>query len=123
MLSVLTLTSALAPGLRAPPPLAPLAAPPSLRRCAALPLGSRACAARMALPSGEKCSFVLLAGGSGSRMKADRPKQFLDLLGKPVLQWDLELLLGIEELDRIVLVIAEEFRTMEFLQPFVDAED
>ena len=38
------------------------------------------------LPAGEKCSFVLLAGGSGSRMKADRPKQFLDLLGKPVLQ-------------------------------------
>ena len=122
MLSVFTLTSALAPGLRAPPPLAPLAAPPSFRRCGALPLGSRACAARMALPTGEKCSFVLLAGGSGSRMKADRPKQFLDLLGKPVLQWDLELLLGIKELDRIVLVIAEEFRTMEFLQPFVDAD-
>jgi len=75
-----------------------------------------------ALPAGEKCSFVLLAGGSGSRMKADRPKQFLDLLGKPVLQWDLELLLGIKELDRIVLVIAEEFRDLDFLGPFASDE-
>lgn len=73
--------------------------------------------ALMMLPEGEKCSFVLLAGGSGSRMKADRPKQFLDLLGKPVLQWDLELLLGIEGIERIVLVIAEEFRSMDFLKP------
>jgi len=74
----------------------------------------------MALPAGEKCSMVLLAGGSGSRMKADRPKQFLDLLGKPVLQWDLELLLGIEGIDRVVLVIAEQYRDMEFLAPYLD---
>ena len=71
-----------------------------------------------ALPANEKCSFVLLAGGSGSRMKADRPKQFLDLLGKPVLQWDLELLLSIEGIDRIVLVISEEFRQLPFLEKF-----
>lgn len=71
-----------------------------------------------ALPAEEKCSFVLLAGGSGSRMKADRPKQFLDLLGKPVLQWDLELLLDIDGIDRVVLVIAEEFRSMDFLKPY-----
>ena len=70
------------------------------------------------LPAGEKCSFVLLAGGSGSRMKADRPKQFLDLLGKPVLQWDLELLLSMEGIDRVVLVIAESYRDMPFLKPF-----
>ena len=78
------------------------------------------CMSATALPPNEKCSFVLLAGGSGSRMKADRPKQFLDLLGKPVLQWDLELLLDIEGIEKVVLVIAEEFRDMDFLQPFVD---
>jgi 2-C-methyl-D-erythritol 4-phosphate cytidylyltransferase len=80
-------------------------------------LGLRAPGPRRALPAGEKCSVVLLAGGSGSRMKADRPKQFLDLLGKPVLQWDLELLLGIPAIERVVLVIAAEFREMEFLRP------
>ena len=76
MLSVLTLTSALAPPARAAARAARRAA--AARRCAR-PLGSRACAA-MARRRVEKCSFVLLAGGSGSRMKADRPKQFLDLL-------------------------------------------
>ena len=55
-------------------------------------------------------------------MKADRPKQFLNLLGRPVLEWDLQLLLGIEGLDRIVLVIAEEYRSLDFLQPALKDE-
>jgi len=93
-----------------------LLAAPSAAYHASLALRPRA-TPTMALPTGEKCSFVLLAGGSGSRMKADRPKQFLSLLGKPVLQWDLELLLGIEGLERIVLVIAEEYRGLDFLKP------
>lgn len=37
--------------------------------------------------------FVLLAGGTGSRMKATMPKQFLTLRGKPVLQHSLDLFL------------------------------
>ena len=88
----------------------------------AVATASRQISVNMALPAGEKCSFVLLAGGSGSRMKADRPKQFLNLLGRPVLEWDLQLLLGIEGLDRIVLVIAEEYRSLDFLQPALKDE-
>lgn len=37
--------------------------------------------------------FVLLAGGKGSRMKANMPKQFLPLAGVPVLHHSLDLLL------------------------------
>lgn len=37
--------------------------------------------------------FVLLAGGSGSRMKANMPKQFLTLRGSPVLHYSLDLFL------------------------------
>ena len=37
--------------------------------------------------------FVLLAGGKGSRMKADMPKQFMTLQGKPVVQHSLDLFL------------------------------
>jgi len=37
--------------------------------------------------------FVLLAGGTGSRMKADMPKQFLTLRGSPVLHHSLDLFL------------------------------
>lgn len=39
--------------------------------------------------------FVLLAGGTGSRMKATMPKQFLDLAGVPVLHHSLHLLLHV----------------------------
>eukprot|EP00545_Synedropsis_sp_CCMP1620_P003507 CAMPEP_0119016114 /NCGR_PEP_ID=MMETSP1176-20130426/11820_1 /TAXON_ID=265551 /ORGANISM="Synedropsis recta cf, Strain CCMP1620" /LENGTH=260 /DNA_ID=CAMNT_0006969443 /DNA_START=166 /DNA_END=948 /DNA_ORIENTATION=+ len=38
--------------------------------------------------------FVLLAGGTGSRMKANMPKQFLDLCGVPVLHHSLDLFLN-----------------------------
>ena len=38
--------------------------------------------------------FVLLAGGSGSRMKANMPKQFLELKGMPVLHHSLDLFLN-----------------------------
>jgi 2-C-methyl-D-erythritol 4-phosphate cytidylyltransferase len=41
----------------------------------------------------ENVGFVLLAGGKGSRMKADMPKQFLELKGKPILKHSLELFL------------------------------
>ena len=37
--------------------------------------------------------FVLLAGGTGSRMKATMPKQFLPLRGVPVLHHSLDLFL------------------------------
>lgn len=37
--------------------------------------------------------FVLLAGGTGSRMKANMPKQFLPLQGVPVLHHSLDLFL------------------------------
>ena len=37
--------------------------------------------------------FVLLAGGTGSRMKANMPKQFLELRGVPVLHHSLDLFL------------------------------
>ena len=52
-------------------------------------------------------------------MKADRPKQFLELRGKPVLQYTLELLLGMASTAHLVLVIADEYRDMDFLQPSV----
>jgi len=96
---------------------------PQVRSTGVVTFSHRLAAAgpRMAtnLPPEEKVAFLLLAGGSGSRMKADRPKQFLELRGKPVLQYTLELLLGMETTSHLVLVIAEQYRDMEFLQPSV----
>ena len=45
---------------------------------------------------------MLLAGGMGKRMKADRPKQFLELLGKPVLLHSLEIFCTLPGVNRCV---------------------
>ena len=37
-----------------------------------------------------KAHFILLSGGSGSRMKISRPKQFLEMCGKPVILYSAE---------------------------------
>ena len=39
-------------------------------------------------------AFILLAGGTGSRMKANMPKQFLELRGMPILHHSLDLFLN-----------------------------
>ncbi|WP_046246367.1 2-C-methyl-D-erythritol 4-phosphate cytidylyltransferase [Hymenobacter terrenus] len=60
---------------------------------------------------------ILVAGGSGTRMVADRPKQFLLLRGEPVLLHTLrrfaEPALGVEEI--IVVLPAEQLETWQQL--------
>lgn len=58
----------------------------------------------------QNVSVILLAGGSGSRMKADRPKQFLELDGKSVVEHSLELFAGMKQVSQIILVVAKEYR-------------
>jgi 2-C-methyl-D-erythritol 4-phosphate cytidylyltransferase len=49
--------------------------------------------------------IVLLAGGTGSRMKASMPKQFLPLAGKPILHHSIDLFLEQIPFQHVVLVI------------------
>ncbi|TGE26468.1 2-C-methyl-D-erythritol 4-phosphate cytidylyltransferase [Hymenobacter metallicola] len=60
---------------------------------------------------------ILVAGGSGTRMGADRPKQFLNLLGEPVLLHTLrrflEAALQVEEC--VVVLPPEQFATWQQL--------
>ena len=49
---------------------------------------------------------VLVAGGSGSRMGSEVPKQFLPLAGKPILSHTIEQFLKIENI-QIILVLPE----------------
>ena len=56
-------------------------------------------------------AVVILAGGTGSRMKADRPKQFLPLRGKMIIKYSLDLFLNdIEGICKVVGVLAEQYR-------------
>ena len=51
---------------------------------------------------------IVFAGGVGTRMGSEVPKQFLELNGKPVLSYALGLFQSHPRVDRIVLVAAED---------------
>jgi len=53
-----------------------------------------------------RATAVLVAAGSGTRM--GRPKQFLPLRGKTVVEWSLAPFLAMEEFEKIVLVLSAE---------------
>ena len=38
---------------------------------------------------------MILAGGTGSRVGLDRPKQFVEILGKPVIAYTIEIYLSL----------------------------
>ena len=48
---------------------------------------------------------IILAGGTGSRMESDMPKQYLELLGRPVLYYSLDVFSKCEYVDGIILVV------------------
>ncbi|NQY51428.1 MAG: 2-C-methyl-D-erythritol 4-phosphate cytidylyltransferase [Piscirickettsiaceae bacterium] len=55
----------------------------------------------------DKIWAVIPAAGIGSRMRADRPKQYLDLEGKTILELTLERLALHPNIDSIILAIAK----------------
>ncbi len=52
---------------------------------------------------------VILAGGTGERMGVGLPKQILDLGGKELIRWSLDCFLSLEEVEKIVVVMAEDW--------------
>jgi 2-C-methyl-D-erythritol 4-phosphate cytidylyltransferase len=66
----------------------------------------------LAADAPHEAAAIVLAGGVGSRMKADKPKQLLDLMGKPVMMHSLELFLGMPSITRVVLVLDEQYRPL-----------
>jgi 2-C-methyl-D-erythritol 4-phosphate cytidylyltransferase len=56
-------------------------------------------------------SLIFLAGGSGTRMGGEIPKQFRPLFGKPLALYSLETFAGILEIDEIIVVCEPRFRS------------
>lgn len=54
-------------------------------------------------------TLVLLAGGTGTRMKKDTPKQYLLLAGKPVIMHILERINRIKEIIEVIIVCTEDY--------------
>lgn len=61
---------------------------------------------------------VILAGGVGSRVGADRPKQFIEVLGKPVLAYTIEVFQEHPEIDAIEVVCHRSWK--DYLQKMVE---
>lgn len=53
---------------------------------------------------------VILAGGVGSRVGADRPKQFIEVLGKPVLAYTIDVFQNHEDIDAIEVVCHKSWK-------------
>ena len=58
--------------------------------------------------SRQKAAAIIPAAGAGVRMQTNRPKQFLDLDGRPVLAFTLERFQECPIIDRIILVTSEQ---------------
>ena len=56
-----------------------------------------------------KNAAIIVAGGLGHRMNSALPKQFMNLGGKPVVQWSLESFNQSETVKKIVLVLPEDW--------------
>jgi 2-C-methyl-D-erythritol 4-phosphate cytidylyltransferase len=48
---------------------------------------------------------LILAAGSGERLGADRPKALVELAGRSLLQWSVDLMLAVEGIERIVVAL------------------
>lgn len=64
--------------------------------------------------------LVLLAGGKGRRMGLSKPKQFLDLGGKPLFEHSLDLFLQCERIGEIVVVCEQSYRFSSDAVRFAD---
>ena len=51
---------------------------------------------------------IILAGGKGVRMGLDIPKQFAEVLGKPVIAYTLDIFQQHQEIDAIEIVCARD---------------
>jgi len=56
-----------------------------------------------------KKAVVIVAGGTGTRMNSDRPKQFIEVAGKPVLAWTMQSFLAYDPDITMVIVLPPEY--------------
>jgi 2-C-methyl-D-erythritol 4-phosphate cytidylyltransferase len=59
---------------------------------------------------------IIVAGGSGSRMKSDMPKQFLSIVGKPIIIITLEKFLSVKDNTVILVLPKSSFEYWENLK-------
>jgi 2-C-methyl-D-erythritol 4-phosphate cytidylyltransferase len=63
-------------------------------------------------PPGPSAAAIVLAGGSGTRLGAERNKVYLPLRGRPVLVWSIATFTDMPEVGVVVLVVRESDRPL-----------
>lgn len=63
---------------------------------------------------------LILAGGVGTRMGADRPKQYLLAGGKPIIAYALKIFENHPQIDRLILVADETWR--DYINEWIERE-
>ena len=48
---------------------------------------------------------LIVAAGRGERLGADRPKAFVEVAGRPMFQWSVDALSGVDGMDETVLAL------------------
>ena len=66
----------------------------------------------------------ILAGGVGSRMESEIPKQFLLISGKPIIIYTIEKFLNVEKIDQIIVAVVKDYvdYTKELIQTYLDTD-
>lgn len=58
----------------------------------------------------QKKLAIILSGGIGSRMGSSKPKQYIEVCGKSIIEYCLQTLLCHEEIDIVVIAVADEWQ-------------
>ena len=69
----------------------------------------------------ESCTAIILAAGQGRRIGTETQKQYLEILGKPVLCYSLEVFQKSEIIDDIIIVVGkgrEEYCEKEIVEKY-----
>ena len=61
---------------------------------------------------------IILAGGVGSRMGVDRPKQFLMVREKPIISYCFDIFQKHDRIDKIVVVVSDEWK--KFVEEYAE---
>ena len=64
---------------------------------------------------------VILAGGVGSRMGGDKPKQYLNLKGRPIIIYTIEKFFACPEIDRIIVLCPAQWEehTKDLIKKYI----
>ena len=64
---------------------------------------------------------IILSGGIGTRMGADRPKQYIEVNGTPIIAYCLKAFLSTARIDAFIIGAAEEWR--DYINSFIQKEN